>query len=732
MRWSIIRVIWVRELRDQLRDRRTLFMIAVLPILLYPLAGVGLMELAAGFSQKPQVVGVYGVENLTGSVVKGITPLLEEDGKGGLQVASAYLDHPDDPAMLSRERQLLEVRALGDSVEASPTDDLAAYRKPLEDHAVDLVVIVPNDFKRRLQDDDHPSLFVLGRDSDETSRIVNTRFTLMLARWRKAIKELRFEQRHIPPNFDDPFKIDDPERAKPAAERAATNLVALMLRMFPFILVMWSLAGALYPAVDLCAGEKERGTMETLLISPASREEIVWGKFLTIWVFSAATALLNLLSMAVTAWTLGSQLPLDAFRPAVLFWSALLVLPLSAFFSAVSLAVGAYARSSKEGQYYLMPLFLVTLPLVCLTLAPGVELSPLYSMVPVTGVALLLQKLISPDPQASVPWLYFIPVLAPMVVYSWLALRWAIEQFQREEVLFREAERLDMGLWLRRLFREKEALPTAGQAFFCFALLLVLRWLSLGFGRDQPVLSITAVCQLAFTAAPPLFMALLLTTRPRQGLALRLPPAWSWPAAALLAVLCVPPLAWLTLLILDQFPGLKLLLEEHHPLTGALQSNGGLSINYLLVLAVMPALCEELAFRGFILTGLRRRFHAWTAVFLSSFLFALFQMNVFQFAPHFILGVVMALIALRTNSVAPSMVFHLVYNLFFIAPLVFPQVFAVLNTKESGSGLQSLLLGILAGVCALLAVGLLAVMLLSGKRPAAVAPALPSGSRLNS
>jgi sodium transport system permease protein len=738
MRWSIIRVIWMRELRDQLRDRRTLFMIAVLPILLYPLAGVGLMELAAGFSQKPQVVGVYGVENLTGNAVKEFPSLLERDPNGGLQVASAYLDHPDEPAQLNRERQLLQIRALtADVAEAPAPDDFTAYRKPLDDRSVDLVVIVPADFLRRVQDDDHPSLFVLDRDSDEYSRAVNTRFTAILARWRKAIKEIRFGQLGIPYDFDDPFKIDDPERAKPAAERATTNLVALMLRMFPFILVMWSLAGALYPAVDLCAGEKERGTMETLLISPASREEIVWGKFLTIWVFSAATALLNLLSMAVTAWTLGSQLPLDAFRPAVLFWSVLLVLPLSAFFSAVSLAVGAYARSSKEGQYYLMPLFLVTLPLVCLTLAPGVELSPLYSMIPVTGVALLLQKLISPDPQASIPWLYFIPVLAPMVIYSWLALRWAIGQFQREEVLFREAERLDIGLWLRRLFREKEALPTAGQAFFCFALLLVLRWLSLGFGRDKPVLSLTAVCQLAFTAAPPLFMALLLTTRPRQGLALRLPPAWSWPAAALLAVLCVPPLAWLTLLILEQFPGLKLLLEEHHPLTGALQSNGGLSLNYLLVLAVLPALCEELAFRGFILTGLRRRFHPWTAVFLSSFLFALFQMNVFQFAPHFVLGVILALIALRTNSVAPSMVFHLVYNLCFIAPLVFREFFTELNAKVSAIGVQSLLPGLLAGVCALLAVGLLAAMLLSGKRPAptdrenAVAPAFPSGSRLN-
>src|SRR5262245_22979215 len=157
---------------------------------------------------------------------------------------------------------------------------------------------------------------------------------------------------------------------------------------------MWSLAGALYPAVDLCAGEKERGTMETLLISPAGREEIVWGKFLTIWVFSASTALLNLVSMGVTMWLFGGVLTKEAAPgPDALFWCVLLLLPLSAFFSALCLAMGAYARSSKEGQYYLMPLFLVTMPLVFLTLAPRVELNPLYSLVPVTGVALLLRRL---------------------------------------------------------------------------------------------------------------------------------------------------------------------------------------------------------------------------------------------------------------------------------------------------------------------------------------------------
>src|SRR5206468_609084 len=143
---------------------------------------------------------------------------------------------------------------------------------------------------------------------------------------------------------------------------------------------------------------------------PAGREEIVLGKFLTIWVFSAGTALLNLASMGMSTWQFSNQLPHGALSVATLAWCVLLALPLSAFFSAVSLAIGAYARSSKEGQYYLMPLFLVTTPLIALTFAPGVELNPFYSLVPVTGVALLMQRLMT-APLDKVPWLYFVPVL---------------------------------------------------------------------------------------------------------------------------------------------------------------------------------------------------------------------------------------------------------------------------------------------------------------------------------
>src|SRR5207247_1885269 len=169
-----------------------------------------------------------------------------------------------------------------------------------------------------------------------------------------------------------------PETVRTGAALVATRLSGMRARVVPVLLVLWSLTGALYPAVDLCAGEKERGTMETLLISPAGRAEIVYGKFLAIWVFSTATALLNLVSMGVTVWRFSSVLPSDLFRPVSLFWCLLLLLPLSAFFSALCLAIGAYARSSKEGQYYLMPLFLVTLPLVFLSFT--VSLDAFYCM----------------------------------------------------------------------------------------------------------------------------------------------------------------------------------------------------------------------------------------------------------------------------------------------------------------------------------------------------------------
>src|SRR5262249_24101677 len=211
----------------------------------------------------------------------------------------------------------------------------------LRDKKIDLLLSAPDDFWSGIAYIRQPQLRIDGRP-DDRARQARARLETALDLWRKELTRVRLEKLGLPANFDAPFQITED---RPATTGPGHGIFGQVAKIFPFMLVMWALAGALYPAVDLCAGEKERGTMETLIISPASREEIVLGKFLTIWIFSAGTSLLNLISMGLTAWKFASQLPGDTLRPVGLLWSLALLVPLSAFFSAVCLAVGAYARS---------------------------------------------------------------------------------------------------------------------------------------------------------------------------------------------------------------------------------------------------------------------------------------------------------------------------------------------------------------------------------------------------
>lgn len=702
MRWSIIRLIWLRELRDQLRDRRTLFMIVGLPLILYPTLGIVVLTFAFQFFEKPSVIGVvvtdqgqrqfppHGPEHSPTSPASAASLLAHaataEPGFWGAPLLRGYVsqihfDYPPlvdgpnwcGPAASFSKRDAGIIAKKFKVVWLTPNDTAA-----LANHRVDLVLRANDRFYERLESDEsglvvlteerpppfggeagsRPILSIEVRPDDDSSRQASQRVRYLLDQWKHELKKVRFVRRGINASFDDAFTIEEP---KASHSSDPEKIADMLIRIFPFMLVMWSLAGALYPAVDLCAGEKERGTMETLLISPAGREEIVLGKFITIWMFSAASALLNLLSMGMTTWQFSSMLPHGTFPIGALFWCILLSLPLSALFSAISLAVGAYARSSKEGQYYLMPMFLVTMPLVFLTLAPGVELNPVYSLIPVTGVALLMQKLMTSPSLATVPWLYFIPVLAPIALYSGLALRWAIDQFQREEVLFREAERLDIGLWLRHLLRDKDPTVTTGQAFFCFGVLVLLKWFSFSVGTNLSPLVHASIATLAFVATPALMMAVMLNTRPLESLNLRRSGLTDLALAAALALLVVPPVFWCSRTLLTDFPRLEKLLESPRSFARdqMIWRDGANNIWIsLLVFAVLPAIGEEVAFRGFILTGLRKRYRTRTAILLCAFMSALFHMNVFAFLPIFAISAALGLLTVRARSVAPAFLLH--------------------------------------------------------------------------
>lgn len=686
MRWPIIRLIWHRELRDQIRDRRTVFMLVVLPFLLYPALGLLATQFVPpALDSRAIRVAVQGLEQLPRGPVHDLAAVATAvgtlfpsgtgsglTGPGPTAVTAGLLEDgvvPDDPSLIigtpDHGWRFASLSGSLPALEVVPVPAGSSGTDLLAQKGADILLTVCAEFSEHLREGRRPSLQITTLDQSAASARAVRQLQTTLFAWKKQIKETRLSRQGLPPDFDDPFQLVDgvPDVSVGGAvdrmsEPGLRGLQDQLIRLVPFILVVWALAGALYPAVDVCAGEKERGTMETLLISPASREEIVLGKFLTIWVFSAATTLWNLACMGLSAWAVGSGLPRAIMPLSGVLWCVLSALPLTAFFSAVCLAMGVYARSTKEGQYYLMPLFLITMPLILLTLAPGVELNAFYSLVPITGVALLMQRLIGGPAYGTVPWVYAIPVLAAVVLYSGLALRWAVEQFRREEVLFREAERLDIALWLRRLFREKEARTSVGQGLFCFATLLVLRW-SL-FGVHGPLLAMAAPAVASLTLlVPPLCMALLLTRRPARTLGLRAPTARGLREALVLALWLVPGVAVLVEGIHQFFPSVYQLLigpglSAHSaagvPRTWALQA--------FAASIILLAIGEELAFRGQILSGFRGRFGPRPAVVLTACLYGLYFMNAFWFLPAFAVGIALGYLRLATGTTLPGMVVH--------------------------------------------------------------------------
>lgn len=445
MRRTIVRLIAEREIRDLLRDRRTLLIVLGLPALLYPAFVVVGLAFAVSLMDQKTVIGVVGMEHLPApkshpeALLAGAALAVEADSNW--DDPALFVDGHFNPKFRKGEAAAgtLELHPL-------PTDD----RGPLDAREVDAILVIPPDVMSGLGQGTKPEIRILGRDGDETSKLAVGRVGAIVGRWRDRLKEVRFVRHGLPADFDEPVAIIDPEEAKPAETRTADELRDVLVKFLPFLLVMWTMAGALHPAIDLTAGEKERGTMETLLICPAGRTEIVAGKFLAVWVFSYASAVWNLLWMAAGALLLSGLLPSPILSFAGLGWAALLAAPLAALFSSLALGLGAFARSSKEGQYYLLPLMVLTLPLSMYALTPGLKLTPFLAAIPVSGLTLILQNLlaVSGEPVSALTWVLGVGSLVACVG---LALAWASWQFRREAVLFRGEEGPSLRAWWRIL-----------------------------------------------------------------------------------------------------------------------------------------------------------------------------------------------------------------------------------------------------------------------------------------
>ncbi|HXC33147.1 MAG TPA: ABC transporter permease [Verrucomicrobiae bacterium] len=397
-----IGVVYRKELTDSLRDRRTVISMIVVPLLVMPLLTIGM--------------GILSV-TLVGQALKEIPKVMILGGE----------DSPRVVAELEQVKDLQVVPAKAD------------YAEEISDKRVRAAVEIPPGFEARLAAGDPATVKIYMYEGELKSGFGAERLQRFFRELRDRTIRERLQARALPDSLVRPFEIDEKNVAPP--EKVGGEILGGMV---PYFVILLCLTGAMYPAMDLTAGEKERGTIETILCSPISRTHLVLGKFLMVLTASIATAVLSIASMAFS-FGVGKKMLLGALHGAA--DSALkitvtgkavvsifvVVLPLAVFFSAALLALSLFAKSFKEAQSYISPLMIVVVLPAVAALLPGVELNPALAMVPVLNTSLVSKEIIT----GTYHWGLIALIFLSSSVYAAAAIAIAVKLFQREDVLFR-------------------------------------------------------------------------------------------------------------------------------------------------------------------------------------------------------------------------------------------------------------------------------------------------------
>lgn len=661
MTWRNVWLVTFRELRDQMRDRRTLFVIFILPVLIYPLLGMFYFQMMQARGEKPSRVLLFGADFLPQEA--DMPALLGEDGN---RFAKQLFD-PEQGVSLLHVTQQDDVPDSFDQAKEAAVEAIRANK-------TDVALVIAPGFADRLSevhqqvaethDLEKPPLTkvaIIHSTANEKSQIANDRLTNVVRKWRNKLGHRNLTAGGVPLWAVQPFDVVVEDTVVDTHFRGA----ALWSKMLPILLVVWALTGAFYPAIDLCAGEKERGTLETLLCSPAERSEIVLGKLLTVMAFSMATSILNIISVTATGTLLVSRaMDLGAPPPMAAVWLFVALIPISALFGAICLVMAAFARSTKEGQYYLMPLLLVTLVLVLMPMMPGTEISLGQSLIPVTGLVLLLGSLLEGAYMDAVRFLP--PVALVTLACCYAAIRVAVDLFTSEHVLFRAGERFDLKAWLVHLVRDRRPTPTFGMAIVAgFAILMVkffanfvVNWMP---ETSAAMLTFMAVYLVAVIGIPTLLFTLLFTSDRVSTLRLRMP---SQPLALFgafaLAIVWKPLHHWMTAGVIYVYPSSEQMTSAAERMADTAMSA---PIGWVLfVMALMPAVLEELAFRGYIMTGLLDSGRKWRAIVISAIFFGLSHAILQQQILATITGVLIAYIVIQCGSIWAGVIFHAAHN----------------------------------------------------------------------
>lgn len=630
-----------REITDILRDKKTLIMMILIPLVLYPLliVGITLVSNAMISSQEEKTYRIAFQESVPSEMESSIEELIEES-TGELDYKLSIVDSADCEADLMAEEIDVYVSMKGEKV-------IINYLSAEEASAT----------------------------AEYTLRDVFDMYKENLTRELIAAEGLDVEA------VLNPVTVETEDFSS-----TEESIGSMLGSMMPFLIITVILLGAIYPAIDVTAGEKERGTLETLLTLPVTNFEMIMSKFLAVSCIACASAILNVFSMAgAMAFLVTSSISavsdmtinFESFIPGILF-TIVVMLFFALLVTAVSMCTCVFAKSFKDANNYITPVMLVFMFASYAPMLPDLELTAMTAAIPAVNVALMVEGLF----QFHYNYGLFAIVLFSNVAYSLLAIMVLGKIYNSEAVLFSEGF-TSVKLFSKRSEMKEKQMPGFGDMILllCVVLLLIfyvgtyaqLQW---GFGGVVVQQVIILICPLIYAWYMKADAGKLFSLEKIKPL-------------KLIGSLCIGVAAFLGATVIGAllapvFPeSAQSLAQMDEMLAG--QSTGIL----ILVIALMPAIGEELLFRGFVMGTLRNKCKPVTAVVVTTLIFAAYHMSLIKMFTISIVGLGLTLAAYKTGSIAASMCVHFMNNLLSVLVTKHPEqmekIFPVLFKESLGA-----------------------------------------------
>ena len=395
---SIIVSIFKKELIDVLRDRRTLMFMVVIPILITPLLVIGSIKFQEYQNKKSEE-----------KILK-----------------IAYINESED----SLTKQLLSDQKGVKIIEGVPIDSIESY---IKSDSLQGALYLGEGFLKGIKTNSSGDVKIYYKSSDLMSKS-KKRMQAALDIYKEKIIAERLRQLNLDGKILEPISITDVDMAT-----AKETLGKAIGGFIPYVLVMFIFLGAMYPAIDLGAGEKERGSLETLLSSPATKFEITMGKLLVVSLTGIVSGLVSVLGISSSLFFI-DKIPvqiqetiLELINPFMISSIIILMIPIAIFFASMLLSISFYARSFKEAQSLMGPLNIVIIVPLFLSLGPGMEMDHATALMPLINVGLLTKEILA----GSVELIYFIETLFSLLFCAAIGIWFSVFWFKKENIIFR-------------------------------------------------------------------------------------------------------------------------------------------------------------------------------------------------------------------------------------------------------------------------------------------------------